>query len=173
MPDGGSDRAAWQRGEITAAHEHFASAIIRDFLVRHARPYAVQESAPRAIVATPAGQLHELGAVMVAASAANLGWRPVYLGPSLPAAEIAGAAMVNAARAILLSIVYPADDPRLAEELRELRRLVPREIEIVAGGRAARGYAVALKEIGAIAPGGLDELCALLEEMRDARSDEP
>lgn len=158
----------WQRGEITAAHEHFASAVIRDFLMQSARPYSFEERAPRAIVTTPAGQLHELGAVMVAAAAANLGWRPIYLGPSLPSAEIAGAALQNGARAVLLSIVYPADDRGLAKDLVLLRRLLPASIEIVVGGRASRAYGAALKEIGAIAPDGLEELCDLLEEMRNA-----
>jgi methylmalonyl-CoA mutase cobalamin-binding subunit len=136
----------WQRGEITAAHEHFASAIIRDFLTRGGRGYASEEHAPCAIVATPAGQLHELGAVMVAAAASNLGWRAVYLGASLPAAEIAGAAVQNDARVVLLSIVYPADDRQVATDLALLRRLLPSRIEIVAGGRAARAYARTLKD---------------------------
>lgn len=158
----------WQRGEVTAAHEHFASAVIRDFLMRHARPYAMEEGAPRVIVTTPAGQLHELGAVMVAAAAANLGWRPVYLGPSLPPAEIAGAALQNGARAVLLSIVYPADDRWLPRDLVQLRKLLPASVEIVVGGRSARAYADALKQIGAISPDGMEELCDLLEEMRES-----
>ncbi len=157
----------WQRGEVTAAHEHFASAVIRDFLMRSARPYATEDGAPRAIVTTPAGQLHELGAVMVAAAAANLGWRPIYLGPSLPPAEIAGAALQNSARAVLLSIVYPADDRWLPRDLIQLRKLLPPSVEIVVGGRSARAYADVLKEIGAISPDGLEELSDLLEEMRE------
>jgi len=156
----------WQRGEVTAAHEHFASAVIREFLLRGARPYAQEEGAPRAIVTTPAGQLHELGAVMVAAAAANLGWRPIYLGPSLPPAEIAGAAMQNGAQAVLLSIVYPADDRWLPRDLLQLRKLLPTSVEIVAGGRAARAYTTVLRDIRAIVPDGLEELCDLLEEMR-------
>lgn len=162
----------WQRGEITAAHEHFASAILRDFLTRNARPFYAGDHAPRAIVATPAGQLHELGAVIVAAAAANLGWRPVYLGASLPSADIAGAALHNRARAVLLSVVYPADDPHLAQDLKQLRRLLPPEIELVVGGRAARGYAATLKQTGAITPNDLEELCDLLEEMRENRPDQ-
>jgi len=162
----------WQRGDVTAAHEHFASAVIRDFLMRSARPYAIEDTAPRAIVTTPAGQLHELGAVMTAAAAANLGWRPIYLGPSLPPGEIAGAAMQNGARAVLLSIVYPADDRWLPRDLIQLRKLLPPSVEIVAGGRSARAYADVLKEIGAIVPEGLEELSAYLEQVRERRTPE-
>jgi MerR family transcriptional regulator, light-induced transcriptional regulator len=161
----------WQRGEVTAAHEHFASALIRDFLTRAARPYAVTDTAPRAVVATPAGQLHELGAVMVSAAATNLGWRTVYLGASLPAAEIAGAAVQNRARVVLLSVVYPADDAHLANDLRQLRRYLPAEVDIVVGGRSARAYGPVLREIRAIVPLDLEELSALLEEMREPKGE--
>lgn len=158
----------WQRGEITASHEHFASAAIRDFLARTGRPFAFSDTAPRAVVATPSGQLHELGAVMVAAAANNLGWRVTYLGASLPAAEIAGAAMQNRASAVLLSLVYPSDDPHLGSELVLLRKLLPPESEIVVGGRASRSYGAVLKEIRAICPGDLDDLRDVLEEMRES-----
>ncbi|HMP84284.1 MAG TPA: MerR family transcriptional regulator, partial [Verrucomicrobiota bacterium] len=100
----------WRDGSVTAAHEHFASAVIRNFLARHSRPYAGNGNAPVVVVATPTGQLHELGAVMASFAAGDVGWRVVYLGASLPALEIAGAALQNNARAVALSIVYPEDD---------------------------------------------------------------
>lgn len=156
----------WQRGEITAAHEHFASGTIRDFLSRCARPFFEEEGAPRAVVATPPGQLHELGAVIAAAAARNLGWRTLYLGAGLPAAEIAGAAMQNKAKLVLLSIVYPTDDKQLPQELRQLRRFLAPHINIVAGGRAARAYAMVLNEIHAMMPRDMEEFCDVLNAIR-------
>lgn len=156
----------WQMGRLTAAHEHFATALIRNFLGQHARPYPTGHDAPCAVVATPAGQLHELGAVMVAALAANLGWRVVYLGTSLPAAEIAGAALQNRARAVILSIVYPPDDLRLAADMEHLRTLLPTGVTVLAGGRAAAAYHDTLQRIGAQRPDSLDELALALDEMR-------
>lgn len=157
----------WQRGDMTIAHEHFASAILREHLLRGARPGALGEGAPRAIVATPAGQLHELGAVMVAATASSLGWRPVYLGANLPATEIAGAVAHNRASVVLLSLVYPPDDLQVSAELQQLRRLVPPHTEIIVGGRAARAYRVALEQIRARQPASLDELARVLESIRE------
>lgn len=156
----------WQAGQITAAHEHFATALIRNFLGRHARPYPTGVELPCAVVATPPGQLHELGAVMVAALAANLGWRVVYLGTSLPAAEIAGAALQNRARAVILSIVYPPDDPRLAAELQHLRSLLPASIALLAGGRSAAAYGETLRQLGAQRMESLEELTDALDELR-------
>lgn len=156
----------WRDGTITAAQEHFASAAIRNFLVRNSRPYAMNGSAPTIVVGTPAGQLHELGAVMVAAAANDMGWRVIYLGTSLPAVEIAGAAIRHKARAVALSIVFPGDDPHLPQELESLRQHLPAEVAIIAGGKAADSYASALKTIQATKAEDLRELYQILGQMR-------
>lgn len=156
----------WRDGTITAAHEHFASAAIRVFLGHASRPFALPANAPLLIVATPVGQLHELGAVMVAAAAADLGWRVMYLGTSLPAAEIAGTALNSSARAVALSIVYPADDEQLPGELEKLRRYLPAEVKIIIGGRASASYDEAIKLVGATRSGSLSEFCDQLNALR-------
>jgi len=156
----------WRDGTITAAHEHFASAAIRVFLGQAAKPFGGTESAPVLVVATPAGQIHELGALLVGAAAANLGWHVTYLGASLPAAEIAGAARQNRARAVALSLVYPEDDPRLEEELARLRELLPPETILLAGGRAMPAYRDALEKAGALQIKDLPHLCSILDDLR-------
>lgn len=159
----------WRAGELTAAHEHFFTASVKVFLGERTRQFATSLSAPRIIVATPIGQLHELGAVMAAATAANLGWHPIYLGPSLPAHEIAGAALRNQAAAVALSIVYPEDDPQLACELTELAGLLPASTRLFAGGRAARGYFETLVRIGALYAGSMEAFGDQLDALRRAR----
>jgi len=156
----------WRDGIITAAQEHFASAAIRDFLVRNSKPYALNGIAPTIVVGTPAGQLHELGAVMVAAAANDMGWRVIYLGTSLPAVEIAGAAIQHKARAVALSLVFPGDDPNLPEELESLRKHLPAEVAIIAGGKAADSYAAILKKIHARKAEELRDLYQILGQMR-------
>lgn len=156
----------WRDGTITAAHEHFASAIIRTFLGHAAKPFAGMDHAPILVVATPTGQLHELGALLASAVAANLGWHVTYLGASLPAAEIAGAAKQNRARAVALSLVYPEDDPRLEGELARLRSLLPPEVPIIVGGRAAGAYRHGLESIAAKLMENLDHLSRTLDELR-------
>lgn len=156
----------WRDGVITAAHEHFATAVIRIFLGHAARPFAGTDGAPVLVVATPAGQIHELGALLVGAAAANLGWHVTYLGASLPAVEIAGAARQNRARAVALSLVYPEDDPRLEGELTRLRESLPPEVSILVGGRALPAYREALEEIGAVQMKDLAHLCSALDDLR-------
>lgn len=156
----------WQDGTITAAHEHFASAVIRNFLVRHSKPYALSDATPTLVVATPAGQLHEIGAVMVAAAANDMGWRVIYLGTSLPAVEIAGAVVRNQARALALSIVFPGDDPNLPGELETLRNQLPAKVKIIVGGRAVEGYETDLARLDIVRTRNLGELYSILEELR-------
>ena len=156
----------WRDGTITAAHEHFASAVIRIFLGHAARPFAGTDSAPVLVVATPAGQIHELGALLVGAAAANLGWHVTYLGASLPAAEIAGAARQNRARAVALSLVYPEDDPRLEGELIRLHESLPPEVMLLVGGRAMPAYHDVLEKIGATQVKDLVQLSSTLDELR-------
>lgn len=156
----------WCEGTITAAHEHFASAVMRLFLGHAARPFAASEGAPVIVVATPSGQLHELGSLLVGATAANLGWRVTYLGASLPAAEIAGASQHHRARAVALSLVYPEDDPHLETELIRLREMLPVEVALLAGGRAAPSYQLALEKAGARQIKDLSHLCSVLDALR-------
>lgn len=156
----------WREGRLTSAQEHFASACIKQFLAESARPFARSAAAPRLVVATPSGQLHELGAAIVSAAATDLGWWVTYLGASLPASEIAGAAVQNGARAVLLSIVYPEDDPGLVQELEQLRRYLPCDTCILAGGRAAYSYGEVLRRIGAICTTSLEDFASLLDAIR-------
>jgi len=156
----------WRTGDVNAAHEHFLSAVLKSFLGRHALQYVTADKAPVIVVATPTGQIHELGAILVSAAAGNLGWRVVYLGTSLPANEIAGAVREQRARALALSIVYPEDDPSLPHQLRELKHYLPGDVELMVGGRAAAAYASTLTQIGARLIDKLDDVFSVLEVIR-------
>lgn len=156
----------WREGGITSAHEHFATAVLRTHLAQTAALFAPSGTEPVLIVATPPGQLHEIGALLVSAVAANIGWRVAYLGASLPAVEITGAAIQNRARAVALSLVFPDDDPRLEGELTRLRELLPPEVSLIAGGRATPAYRPVLERIGAFHINDLHAFGTLLDRLR-------
>ena len=126
-----------------------ATAIVRSFLAGLNQSRRPAPHAAVLVVATPSGQMHELGALLVSNQVVEEGWEPLYLGPNLPAEEIAGAAMSRGARAVLLSLVYPDADPVTMEQLRLLRRLLGDEMLILVGGQAAPSYAEVLAEIDA------------------------
>ncbi len=159
----------WNVGTLTAAHEHFASAVIRVFLGHAVKPFTGTGNSPGIIVATPTGQIHELGALLVGAAAANMGWQVTYLGASLPAAEIVGAVIQKKARVVALSIVYPGDDPQIEEELKWLRDLLPPEVVLVVGGRAITEYQDVLENIGALQIQDLSHFTSTLNELRKSK----
>lgn len=157
----------WQVGEITSADEHAASGAVRDYLARSTRPFSLSANAPNIIVATPAGQLHEIGAVIAASLARKLGWNVTYLGASLPAVEIASAALKKKAKAVALSIVYPSDDPHLIDELEQLAKHLPDDIPILAGGRSSKHYQHCFEKLGINALESISDLHHALTEIRE------
>jgi methylmalonyl-CoA mutase cobalamin-binding domain/chain len=125
---------AWLRGELGIAHEHAASAVVRGELAWLVDLLAVPEGGPRAVVACLALERHELGAALATTAAVHAGWQVAYLGPDLPAAEIASAALEHDAGVVGVSIVTPTDASTARAELRALRRLLRPETALVAGG---------------------------------------
>jgi methanogenic corrinoid protein MtbC1 len=161
--------AGWREGTLRPVHGHLASAVLRRVLDRVTETATSLVATPNLVVATPAGQVHEFGAMLAAAAAAADGWRVTYLGTDLPAEDIAEAAARTRARAVALSIVYPAGDPAVGHELRRLGALLPRDVTLVVGGGASLGYRAVLEEIGASLLGGLAELRSQLRTLRRGR----
>jgi methylmalonyl-CoA mutase cobalamin-binding subunit len=139
----------WHQGQLKPANEHLASAVIRRVLVWMSDNAAPDPTAPVLLVSTPVHCLHELGAMLVATTAAQHGWRAIYLGPNLPADEIARAAVHARADAVALSLVYPESDEVVASDIRKLAKALPSNVALVAGGRAAPTYARATADAGA------------------------
>lgn len=158
----------WQKGTIRISHEHMATAQVRSFLGTLVNAGNMAGTGPKLLATTPVGQEHELGALMVAVTAALGGWNVTYLGPNTPADEIAFATAQHGVSAVTLSIAYPADDPRLPAELQKLRRRLPAEAHLLVGGMAASGYQEVLDEIGAVQPQSLGELREELDRLRAA-----
>jgi methanogenic corrinoid protein MtbC1 len=156
---------SWRSGSLRIAHEHLASAIFRSFLGPQRLGHDVPTGAPAVVVTTPAGQRHELGALMAAIAALEVGWEALYLGANMPAAEIAAAARQKEARAVALSLTCPAADPTLVGELRELRRLLGPAVPVFVGGAATESYHPVLEEIGAQRVDELAGLQAALEAL--------
>ena len=156
----------WQEGILRIADEHLASAVVRSFIGNMRASFQVSEAAPRAVATTPAGQLHEIGALLASVVATSEGWNSTFLGPNLPAEETAGAAAQKGAKAVLLSIVYPGDDPHLGGELVKLRRLLGDDIVLLVGGRAAPQYRRFLDQAGAVTLANLRDLRDSLSRLR-------
>jgi MerR family transcriptional regulator, light-induced transcriptional regulator len=139
----------WKNGSMRIYHEHLASAVVKTFLSNLIATFEVEQNAPHIIIATPVGQMHELGALMAALAAASEGWRVTYLGPNLPAEEIAAAVQQIKSKALALSLVYPPDDPKINVELTKLAGYLGKDTIIYAGGNSVESYIKTLSKINA------------------------
>ncbi|MCA9736017.1 MAG: MerR family transcriptional regulator [Gemmatimonadota bacterium] len=129
---------AWAAGTLGPAHEHLASATLRrilSWMIDAAQPS--DGRGPTIVVATPTGERHEIGAMIVGATAAQEGWQVVYLGPDLPAPDLADAAVRVGARVVAVSLVRA--DATSMPYLLALRGALPEGTELVVGGGAAGG----------------------------------
>ena len=140
----------WKTGELRPIHEHMTSSVIRSltYILRNNNP--CPDNAPRMIVSTPIGQLHELGALLAAIMAELNGWQVTYLGANLPAEEIAAAVKYTHAKAVTISISFSADDHVVPKEIRRLRKLIGSDVALIVGGRSASYYEAVLDEVGVL-----------------------
>lgn len=153
----------WHAGRMTTGQEHFTTALVRRVVMATIPAMEAPADAPRLVVATPAGERHEVGALFAAAAATADGWRVTYLGADLPAHEIAHMAAATNARGVALSLVSPRDLGPTLDEIRALRAELPADRFLVVGGAATADMAEPLREAGIRVAERLPDLRALKE----------
>ena len=77
----------WARGTASIAQEHFASNIIRGRLAGLARGWGGGQG-PRAVLACPPGEQHDLGLMIFGIVLNRSGWSIDFLGSSIPLEEV-------------------------------------------------------------------------------------
>jgi len=154
----------WRDGTLRVIHEHLVTEMVRSMLAALSNGADLSQQAPKLVLTTPAGEHHELGAMLAASAANDMGWDIVYLGPNLPADEIVLAAREFNARAVGISIVYGAPGHLTAKELKRIRETLDPNVSLLVGGRGAARFKPLLAEIGAVYVGDLDELQRELEK---------
>ena len=124
----------WEAGRLRPSQEHLVSSIVRSVLGGLLRASMRPHASPKVVFATPTGERHELALLSAALLAASAGFGVIYLGPDLPAADIAHAAAIAGARVVIVGLTTP--DAVARPELHRLARL-PDGIELWLGGPAA------------------------------------
>ncbi len=81
----------WEAGEVSIAEEHFATAIVRGRLLALARNWG-DGGGPRALLACPPAEQHDLGLICFGLGLRERGWRITLLGPNTPIDTLADAA---------------------------------------------------------------------------------
>ena len=127
---------AWAAKELEVRHEHFASAVLGDFLRSVRQPLDDRARGPIAALATLPGELHGLGLQMAALVFALAGWRSLILGVDTPIEQIAALTREVSIAVVALSCVEPQGS-RTAGQIRALRRRLPRKVSLIVGGSGA------------------------------------
>lgn len=130
----------WVKGDIKPAQEHLASEVVEEVLAWLSEP-AGSAGRPGLVVATLPGELHRLGARLVAAVAVFEGWRVSYLGADLPGREIGRAAEAVEAKAVAVSVVAERPTSQAFTALQELEAEVGRDTPVLLGGQGAAALA--------------------------------
>jgi DNA-binding transcriptional MerR regulator len=96
----------WATGRATVAEEHFASNLIRGRLLGLARGWDAG-AGPRAVLACPAGERHDLGLIAFGLALRSQGWRITFLGADTPAESLADAVRLLRPAVVVLSAATP------------------------------------------------------------------
>jgi MerR family transcriptional regulator, light-induced transcriptional regulator len=158
--------SSWREGRYGAGHEHLATVEIRRFLEWLLSTISRTETGPVMVAVTPSGERHELGALLSAVCGVAEGWEAYFLGPDLPAEEIALTAVRLEARVVGLSAVDPGTDESLLEEVGALRSRLPPGVHVIVGGAAAWRMKAVLEGVGVEVLGSLGDLRGRLRVLR-------
>lgn len=103
----------WREGDASVAQEHFASGLLRARLLGLARGWD-RGAGPRALLACPPGEHHDLGLIILGLALRDRGWRVTFLGPDTPIETLAAAADQLAPDVVVISSL--AREPLAAAE---------------------------------------------------------
>ncbi len=114
----------WHRGAASVAQEHFASNVVRGRLAGLARGWGSGHG-PRAILACPSGELHDLALMVFGIVLNRNGWRIDYLGANTPIEELAVAIDSTHPDLVVLAATQPKIFPPLRARLLAISRHIP------------------------------------------------
>ena len=114
----------WARGEISVAHEHYASALLRGRLLGLARGWG-RGVGPRVVLAGAPGEQHDLGLIAFGLALRARGWSIMFLGPDTPIGDVATVAERLEPALVVVTATVPSRLAPIAAELRELGKVAP------------------------------------------------
>ncbi len=130
---------AWKRDEISIHHEHLCTFCVERYLHAEILKFNPKNGLPTVLFALAPGEHHLLGLLMIEAVLAEQGANTINIGSDIPLNNLKMAAISCKADVVALSFsfAYPARD--VVPTLLHLRRLLPVQIEIWAGGAGLIG----------------------------------
>jgi methanogenic corrinoid protein MtbC1 len=128
----------WERGRISVATEHLATAITESLLnLAYPRLFAQPRIGKSAVVACVANEYHQIGGKMVADLFELNGWRGYFLGANTPVRDVKELIAEKRPDAVALSVAVAFNLDTLVTVAAEIRAAFP-ELPILVGGQAFR-----------------------------------
>lgn len=128
----------WENGDITIAHEHFATAFLRARLSTLSLQMPMNPFLPRIICVCAPGEMHELGLLFVTLYLRQYGYDVIFLGAGFPKEDLNEALHDIDAKCLIFSCTLTEHLEDLKEAMRFIQADHP---DLVIG---AGGYAVSL-----------------------------
>ena len=114
----------WAKGDIGVTTEHFASNLLRARLASLARGWG-QGHGPRAVLACPPGERHDLPLLAFGVVLHRNGWRIIYLGADTPLADLVHTVTEKRPDVVILAAVTPERFQESIPDLITLARTAP------------------------------------------------
>jgi methanogenic corrinoid protein MtbC1 len=128
----------WHSGAFSIAQERLVSTTVRKHIGLIVETYDRTARHGSIVFATLPGERHELGLLMSAMVCASHGFKVHYLGPDLPAEEIARYARESGADIVALSALLLDGIEQVPAQLHTLREALGPDLPIWVGGSAAQ-----------------------------------
>lgn len=140
----------WQENRLTVAEEHIATGIAQ-FVLAHLydrmAPPVIRRG--RAVITGVEGELHQIGANLVADALEADGWNVQFLGTNLPSEGIVKAIQDHRADVVGISTTMLFHLPKVRLLIANIRAQATKPVKIVVGGSAFRSSPNLISEIGA------------------------
>jgi MerR family transcriptional regulator, light-induced transcriptional regulator len=128
----------WQTGNITPAHEHFISNLIRQkIIVSIAGLPSEAKSTIRAVLYLPEGELHEIGLLFYHYIARKNGFKTFYLGQSVPHDDLKQVCQIHKPHLLITSLTSSPTTDHLNKYIQKVCSDFP-ESKILASGAVLR-----------------------------------
>lgn len=132
------------RSELSVAQEHLLSSLVRDYLggvYQSLTPYERISSAQKekVVFTTREGDLHEFSILLAAIIFRTHGYQTYYLGPNMPADDLAKAIPQFGAQTLVLGLsILPKEKEKMSvtSYLKKLDSLLSKKVTLIYGGSA-------------------------------------
>lgn len=135
--------AAWEKGCISVAQEHFASHIVIQRCTQFLRILPLHPQLPRAVALCPEGEQHQMGLMLFSLFLRNKGHDVIYLGPDTPLNDVTALIRAKKIEIVAISVNNPILADSVEHWIADYRQTHP-ELTIVVGGEGFQNISPSL-----------------------------